>query len=99
VPLDWVPEIDDVRQVMWDQVGVVRTGPGLRDALETLEELRQPLLKSVPGRVAFEVATLVTVAALRRPESRGGHHRADHPHPDPLHAGRIVVEPVPAAVA
>jgi aspartate oxidase len=45
------------------------------------------------------VATLVTVAALRRPESRGGHHRVDHPRPDARHAGRIVVEPVPAAVA
>jgi L-aspartate oxidase len=99
LPLDWVPEIDDVRQLMWDQVGVERSGPGLCDALATLDELRQPLCKSVPGRVAFEVATLVTVAALRRPESRGGHHRADHPLPDPLHAGRIVVEPVPAAVA
>ena len=99
LPLDWVPEIDDVRQLMWDRVGVERSGPGLRDALATLEELRQPLFKSVPGRVAFEVASLVTVAALRRPESRGSHHRVDHPLPDPLQASRMVIEPMPAAVA
>jgi L-aspartate oxidase len=99
LPLDWVPEIDDVRQLMWDRVGVERSGPGLRDALGTLEELRQPLSKSVPGRVAYEVASLVTRAALRRRESRGGHHRTDHPRADPSQARRMPVEPVPAAVA
>ena len=57
------------------------------------------VVSPVPGRVAYEVAWLVTEAALRRRESRGGHHRTDHPRPDPSQARRLPVDPVPAAVA
>ncbi len=99
LPLDAVPEIDTVRQLMWDHAGVVRSARGLARASEELAELEESLSKSVPGRVALEVAGLVTTAALRRPESRGGHHRSDHPEQDPTLGKRSLVEPTPAGVA
>ncbi len=95
--LDPPPEIAAVRQLMWERVGLVRTGSGLWDAHNRLLELEPTLIESVPGRVAFEVASLVTTAALRRSESRGGHYRADYPEPDPFQANRNLVEPIPKA--
>jgi L-aspartate oxidase len=95
LPLDPTPEIGLVRQLMWDRVGLVRTGDGLWDAHNRLLDLQPALMASIPGRVAFEVASLVTTAALRRSESRGGHYRADYPDPDPFQANRNLVEPIP----
>lgn len=94
-PLDPVPEIEEVRRVMWERVGLVRTGAGLWEAHNRLIELEEALSKTVPGRVAFEVARQVIAAALRRSESRGGHYRADYPQPDPFQAARTLVEPQP----
>lgn len=95
LPTQAGPRLQDVRQLMWDRAGLVRTGEGLWEARTTLLGWRDALLASVEGRVAFEVAALVITAALRRSESRGSHHRADRPEPDPFQANRNLVEPVP----
>lgn len=92
---DPVPEIEDVRRVMWERVGLVRTGSGLWEARNRLLDLEPALSRSLPGRVAFDVARLVVAAALRRSESRGSHFRADYPEPDPFQEARNLVEPVP----
>lgn len=94
-----IPETMTVRQLMWDRAGLVRTGPGLWEAHNRLLELSDVLNASIPGRVAFEVASMVVTAALRRSESRGGHYRADYPELDPFQANRNLVEPIPVPVA
>ena len=58
----------------------MRTGEGLRDALEELAVLTGELPDGVSeARNLVTVAHLVARAALARPESRGAHCRVDHP--------------------
>jgi L-aspartate oxidase len=73
----------ELRRVMWDHVGLVRTGAGLEIALAALCDLERRVAWSVEGRNLLDVSRLVATAALARKESRGGHFREDHPEPDP----------------
>lgn len=78
-----------VRTVMSEQVGILRSGPGLQAGLETLQDLqrrfdadarrRHPVQLWGETRNSLLVARLVTLAALRREESRGAHFRHDFP--------------------
>lgn len=86
--------LEEVRTIMWERVGLVRTGPGLWEARNRLLELDAELRSSLPGRVGADVARLVIAAALRRSESRGGHYRADYPETDVFQANRNLVEPM-----
>jgi L-aspartate oxidase len=94
LPLVAGPVIEELRRVMWERVGVVRTGSGLWDARNTLLELGSVLRRTVTGRNALELALLIILAALRRSESRGGHYRADYPDPDPTQTHRALVQPM-----
>ena len=87
--------IDEVRKVMWERVGLVRTGAGLWEARNRLLDLDATLRSSIAGRVAADVARQVVAAGLRRSESRGGHYRADYPEADVFQANRNLVEPIP----
>lgn len=71
--------IESLRRLLWRFVGLMRTDEGLRRALDGITELKAPLGAGVVGRNLAAVARVVTEAALRRTESRGGHHRLDHP--------------------
>jgi len=79
--------IGRARDVMWNKVGIVRDGAGLRQAIETLQEL-QPRTAHPRTRRAFEARNILTSgllvsrSALAREESRGGHYRTDHPAHD-----------------
>jgi L-aspartate oxidase len=79
--------IDRVRDLMWNKVGIVRDGAGLRQAVETLRSL-QSRASHPATRRAFEARNILTSgllvaqSALAREESRGGHYRTDYPSHD-----------------
>jgi L-aspartate oxidase len=76
---------DRVRDLLWEQVGIVRTGSELTEALSTLDRMAlraEPADPAgIPGPTANHVllARLIARSALRRKESRGAHFRTDHP--------------------
>ena len=90
--------VDRVRDILWEEVGIVRSGNGLRSALDELGELGRT---SEPGRTdgpagpvanAVLTASLIARAALTRTESRGAHYRSDFPKRRPawrLHIGLV----------
>ncbi|MDA1055459.1 MAG: fumarate reductase/succinate dehydrogenase flavoprotein subunit [Planctomycetota bacterium] len=88
---------EQLRTVMQNLVGIVRTDEDLRSALGKLEELREQTAKvKVGGNIQFnpgwhlaldlknmlDISEAVTRAALERTESRGGHTREDYPGSD-----------------
>jgi L-aspartate oxidase len=88
----WVPssggpapdhgDVETLRRVMWERVGLVRDEEGLSDALERLDDLQARIGDGEgEGRNLALVARLVTTSALARRESRGAHYRRDHPAP------------------
>lgn len=79
--------IEELRDLMSANVGVVRDAAGLAGALGQLRRLG--------GRAGdievvnmLTTSTLIAAAAFARRESRGAHFRADHPAPDPALAQR-----------
>ncbi|BBY29795.1 L-aspartate oxidase [Mycolicibacterium sediminis] len=85
---------NELQRAMSRHAGVVRDGAGLRTLASMLDAATAVPLR---GRVDLEDAALVAsaralVAAARdRTESRGCHHRSDHPGTDPARAASTVV--------
>lgn len=90
-----VPTADDVRDLMWRQVGLIRDRAGLEEAAARLEGWAGAVTTARQAHACehefrrldslVTVGLLVARAALRREESRGGHFRADFPSRDDLH--------------
>ena len=79
--------IDQIQNLMWNEVGVVRIRTGMQKAVNSLEEMATKLAhpKTRRGREAANLhlaALLVARSALAREESRGAHYRIDYPDHD-----------------
>jgi succinate dehydrogenase / fumarate reductase flavoprotein subunit len=100
----------ELQTTMQDLVGIIRTEGELKSALERIAALKERATRvGVEGhrqynpgwhlaldlRSLLAVSEAVTLAALERKESRGGHTRDDYPRPDPEWAKvKIVVREV-----
>jgi L-aspartate oxidase len=87
VALPAAPDAGPLRALASGTLGVVRERTDLEAAVARLPPL------AFHGGAAADpalVALLVATAALAREESRGGHWRADFPHPSPAWARRLV---------
>jgi fumarate reductase flavoprotein subunit len=89
-------------EVMWNDVGIVRDGPGLRRGLGRLESLHERLLGTGVSDATLRfnlawhdwlnldsllrVSLAIAYAALAREDSRGAHYREDFPQTSDLGA-------------
>ena len=88
-PVNAVAEevVREIQDLMWQDVGIVRTGTGLKGAIEHLHQIG-PRVVHPQSRRGYEaqnlhaVGLLVARSALAREESRGAHYRTDFPNHD-----------------
>ncbi len=71
--------LEDVKRVMWENVGIVRSAESLTRAIDKLSEIAY---SSSPWEVrnGALLGLAIAVSAMRREESRGGHYRLDFPY-------------------
>lgn len=80
---------NQIRQIVWDHAGIIRSSDGLKEGLSLLEKLSVKLLPGMfESRNMLTTAQLIMKAALWREESRGGHYRYDYPETVPAWAGK-----------
>ncbi len=83
---------EEIRRLMWDYVGIVRTNKRLQRAGNRLANLQEEIREYfwdfkvtsdlLELRNIATVADLIVSCALQRPESRGLHYNLDYPNPE-----------------
>jgi L-aspartate oxidase len=77
--------LTQIRDLMWHNVGILRSGKELASAIQQLHAMELPK-SGTPGRPGHELrnlhalALLITRSSLAREESRGSHYRSDFPY-------------------
>ncbi len=88
----------EMKKVMFDDMGIFRSGKGMENALQVVHELQSRFKHVRPTDTGsifnmelmniwelgnlLDLAEVTTVSALARTESRGGHSREDYPDRD-----------------
>ena len=96
-----------LQKLMWDKVGIVRSGDDLGKALKGLGRLEgaargiaprcrtrywnREFLEALEVRLMIKTAELIATSASERTESRGSHFRRDFPETDPAWQRNIIL--------
>ncbi len=93
---------DEIRRLMWNYVGIVRTTRRLERAARRMQMLQEEIREYywhylvtpdlLELRNIATVARLIVSCALARKESRGLHYTADFPQPDPAWCRDTVIK-------
>ena len=88
-------DVSQLRDLLWEKAGIIRSGEGLEEAAQKLAAWQKGL---EPGLTRTQrekwnlvlAGRLLVEAALLREESRGAHYRSDFPHPSPVWQKHII---------